>query len=292
MQFSYSKMNSHGNDFVIIDNTYQKILLSEDLIKKISSRDKIGCDQVLLIDVDNPKNVHCKIYNQDGSEAYQCGNGMRAIMSFLNKHYDYREAAIVVNDIFYEITYHNDSNIQVNMGSPNVLSKIPSYANTTNVKISNNNFYYTVDIDDHPEAWTFSYSPIMLGNFHCVVFSDNCYSHQKKIKDLLYSLYQDMPNISYILNLNKFINKEDEVIKLKVDERGSGWTKSCGSGATATASFVIRYSYINEIMIDEVLIEQEGGQLKIQWKDYNGKSADDIYLFGPTTFEYDGVWNE
>ncbi len=292
MQFSYSKMNSQGNDFVIIDNTSQNILLTQDLIKKISSRDIIGCDQLLLIDVDNSKKVSCNIFNQDGSEAYQCGNGLRAIMSFLNKHYGFTEAAILVNRIPYEIVYHDDLNIQVNMGFPDVLTDTPVHSNTANVKISNNSSYYTVDIKDPSGAWAFSYSPIMLGNFHCVVFSDNCYSEQKKIKDLLYNFYPDVPNISYILNLQNFLAKKDGTIKLKVDERGSGWTKSCGSGATAAASFVMRYSHMNKCMIDEVLIDQDGGQLKIRWNDYNGKPGHDIYLIGPTTFEYDGVWNE
>ncbi len=292
MQFSFSKMNSQGNDFVIIDNTSQNIVLSEYLVRKISSDVTTSCDQILLIDVDSPINVQCKIYNQDGSEAYQCGNGMRAIMSFLNKHYDYREAVIFVNDIPYMIDYHNDSNIRVNMGPPDFLTETTKSSNMKNLRISNNNFYYTVDIEDPSETWTFSYSPIMLGNFHCVVFSDNCYSQQKKIKEILYNLYKDAPNISYILNLKNFLDKKDEVIQLRVDERGSGWTKSCGSGATATASFVIRYSYTNKIMIEEVLIDQDGGRLRIQWEDCNGKPSHDIYLFGPTTFEYDGVWHE
>jgi len=292
MQFSFSKMNSQGNDFVIIDNTSQNIVLSEYLVRKISSDVTTSCDQILLIDVDSPINVQCKIYNQDGSEAYQCGNGMRAIMSFLNKHYDYREAVIFVNHIPYMIDYHNDSNIRVNMGPPDFLTETIKSSNMKNLRISNNNFYYTVDIEDPSETWTFSYSPIMLGNFHCVVFSDNCYSQQKKIKEILYNLYKDAPNISYILNLKNFLDKKDEVIQLRVDERGSGWTKSCGSGATATASFVIRYSYINKIMIEEVLIDQDGGRLRIQWEDCNGKPGHDIYLFGPTTFEYDGVWHE
>ncbi len=292
MQFSFSKMNSQGNDFVIVDNTSQNISLTKELIKKISSRDKIGCDQLLLLDISNSRKVYCKIYNQDGTEAFQCGNGMRAVMSFLKRNYDFMEASIVVNRVPYKIVYTNDANIQVNMGSPILLAEKPICINRKNVKISSNSFYYTVDIEDSFEPWSFSYCPIMLGNFHCVVFSCDCFSNQKKIKDLLYSFYKDIPNISYILNLKNFLNKKDEIIQLKVDERGSGWTKSCGSGATATASFIIRYSNANQITIDEVLINQEGGELRIQWKDYNGKPSQDIYLIGPTTFEYDGIWNE
>ena len=87
MAINFTKMNSQGNDFIVIDTAQEKFLESKDNIKKICSRDDVGCDQLLLINTENPNKVTCKIYNNDGSTASQCGNGLRAIMLYLNKKF-------------------------------------------------------------------------------------------------------------------------------------------------------------------------------------------------------------
>ena len=279
-------MNSQGNDFIIIDNTIdaQPITLSQ--IKKISSRDNIGCDQLLMLDIKDPQNVTCRIFNQDGSEAYQCGNGMRAIMFFLNKYYKYVEASIIVKGIKYLASIDNQNNIKINMGKPEFIkSKIISDLPKTSIEKLETGYMF------RQGDFSFSYSPIRLGNFHCVVFSDDCYSEKEHIAKILYTYYKDEPNISFILNYKKFYQKNDSHIRLKVKERGSGWTRSCGSGASATASLVIKNSFFFGDLINEVIIEQDGGKLTIKWIN-NPRKGEDLYLIGPTTFEYEGVWND
>ena len=286
MKVNFVKMNSQGNDFIIIDVTYDSVSLTSTQIQEISSRSNIGCDQLLILDVQNSEHVACKIYNQDASEALQCGNGMRAIMFFLNKYYKYEQAIIIVGGVKYFSTMNSPENIRVNMGSPTFLQP-KALETSSESKSGDDAFFYTVDATE-----TFSYSPIMLGNFHCVVFSDNCYDNWKSISKTLYGVFADVPNISFVKNFNRFIEKKDSYIKLVVKERGSGWTKSCGSGASATGALVIRYAHHVNYPLNTLCINQNGGDLNVEW-DFNSKHKNDqnIYLIGPTKFDYEGIWD-
>ena len=286
MKVNFVKMNSQGNDFIIIDNTIAAHSLTLTQIKKISSRDDIGCDQLLMLDIKDMNHVSCRIFNQDGSEAYQCGNGMRAIMFFLNKYYKYIHACIIVKGIKYLASIDGEKNIKINMGKPDFInSTIVSDLPVISIDKLKVGYMF------RQEDFSFSYSPISLGNFHCVVFSDDCYSEKERISKILYNYYKDEPNISFILNYKNFYQKKDSHIRLKVKERGAGWTKSCGSGASATAALVIKNSIHSDDLIDRVSIEQDGGRLDIQWMT-NSDSDNNLYLIGPTTFEYEGIWND
>ena len=89
-------MNSQGNDFIVIDTSSQNFEQSQENIIAISSSENVGCDQVLLIDTSQPDHVNCKIYNNDGSSACQCGNGLRAIMLYLNRKFSVSKSTIVI----------------------------------------------------------------------------------------------------------------------------------------------------------------------------------------------------
>jgi len=101
----------------------------------------------------------------------------------------------------------------------------------------------------------------------------------------LYDLYSSAPNISFILNFDRFIDAKDNYIKLKVNERGAGWTSSCGSGASATAAFTFKYCSLFHNKLNQIYVEQDGGVLEIDRED------ETLYLSGPTSFEYEGTWN-
>lgn len=284
MKLNFTKMNSQGNDFIIVDNTIAKYKLTTSQVKKISSRDNIGCDQLLLLNIKSPDNVQCQIFNQDGTEAYQCGNGMRAIMSFLHKYYNYEQSSIAVKGVKYDALYLGEDNIKINMGQP-VFLQNKNMHESKHLSLSSEKFYFHSNLNDEMNT-SFSFSPIMLGNFHCVVFTKDCYDHRHSIIDALYDLYNPVPNISFILNLDRFIKKKDNYIELKVYERGAGWTSSCGSGASATAAFIFNYSRILDTIINRVSVEQDGGILEINYDD------DTLYLSGPTSFDYEGIWND
>jgi diaminopimelate epimerase len=297
MQVPFTKMNSQGNDFVVIDNTGLLYQLDNKKIRSICSRDIVGCDQLLLLNIKDSNNVTCEIFNQDGSSAKQCGNGMRAIMLFLNRKYNFFDSKIFVNLVPYNVSFVNEKEIKVSMGNAVFLENIPNGA-PENISISAKDYYYEVSVNSGIRPWSFSYSHLSIGNSHCIVFSKGSFDDKEKISNILNSLYDSSVNISFVLNIEEFVQEHDSSIILRVNERGAGWTKSCGSGATATGAFISRFMLLSENgskKINELDISQEGGELKIQnifMTDLDGKYSPELYLSGPSTFEYDGVWND
>ena len=118
MAINFTKMNSQGNDFIVIDVAHEIFIENQDNIKKICSMGEVGCDQLLLINTRDSSNVSCTIYNQDGSNACQCGNGLRAIMLYLNKKFQIVESTINVCDVDYRAQILDKDKISVELGSP------------------------------------------------------------------------------------------------------------------------------------------------------------------------------
>ena len=158
------------------------------------------------------------------------------------------------------------------MGEPTFLKQDLMQKPTT-FNLKDEKFYFHVNSNDDSDI-SFSFSPIMLGNFHCVVFTSGCYDYRDSIIKSLYDLYSSAPNT------------KDDYIKLKVNERGAGWTSSCGSGASATAAFAFKYCSTFHNTLDQIYVEQDGGILEIDRED------ETLFLSGPTSFEYEGTWND
>ena len=213
-------------------------------------------------------------------------------MLFLNREYDYNYCDIFVNRMSYRVQYLSSKSIAVDMGVATFVENIPSSV-SKGISISMKNFYYNVLVKNGTQSWSFSYSHLSIGNPHCIVFSNNSFNYKEEISTILNSIYDDGVNISFILNIEEFLKTEGATLRLRVNERGSGWTKSCGSGATAAGVFALRLLALREHgrrYYYEVNIEQEGGNLKVH-KSQMGEPHT-FTLYGPSTFEYDGVWND
>ena len=291
MEIPFTKMNSQGNDFIIIDNSLREYELDLDFIIEISSRQNIGCDQLLIVYVTDALRIDCEIFNQDGTPVRQCGNGLRAVMLYLHQKYRYVDVKIFVKDIAYLGCYKNDKFITIDMGQCLFDHDIPQH-NIENIDFTKKDFYFDVSIDNNNSLLTFSYSPLSIGNFHCVVFSKDSFKEKEKISSILQDLYNDNANISFILNFDEFIKKTSENLSIRVNERGAGWTKSCGSGATASAAFLMQLFSSEEYgpTISNVVIEQSGGLLTVERRQV--KSSQHLFLSGPSEHEYESVWNE
>ena len=228
---AYSKLNSQGNDFIFVECSDSKPQLTIDQIKYYSQRDVIGCDQFFIINTSDINNIYCEVINQDGSRACQCGNGLRAAMLFLNKKYDTNMTNLIVCDNTYKAKIDGDF-ISVGMGSPVYIDKLP--------KIDKEKFLVSKDgivitLTDLTTKLEFSYIPLSIGNNHCVVFSDDCVKDKDKISNILNHIYNSTMNVGFVSNTNDFLHDNTTLVDLLVNERGAGYTKSCGSGATAAA---------------------------------------------------------
>ncbi|MBH43876.1 MAG: diaminopimelate epimerase [Gammaproteobacteria bacterium] len=248
---NFTKMNSQGNDFVIIDINNENFDETHENITKICSRKNIGCDQLLLINTSDITKVFCKIYNSDGTTACQCGNGLRAIMLYLNKKFSTIESTIVVCNKDYTAKIIDNDKISVDLGKPIFLSQDEH-------ELKHNDYIGEI---------------VNVGNKHFVIEGDT--------SDDIHSTFLSEFNFTFILGELD----ENNLLRIKVKERGAGWTKSCGSGAIAAVAYVIKHN--PSLLHSPIKVEQEGGILEVHWDDMMS-----LKLVGPSEFEYDGVWNE
>ena len=279
----YTKLNSQGNDFILVEASNLETKLSLKEIVKYSSRDNIGCDQFFVIDTADKENIFCEVYNQDGSKACQCGNGLRATMLYLNIKYNLEKTNLIVCDAVYRSKMINGL-ISINMGTPKYIERLAQ--NSINgYSISKNGIVITLQALDN--ELKFSFVPLSIGNNHCVVFSDNCIQHKEEISKTLQKIYNGIMNVGFVENTKDFLTNNNTIVKLTVNERGAGYTESCGSGATAAAICLFKlFELDNETKVNQskIKIEQKGGLLEIV-KNYN---PDTFELIGPSSYDGDG----
>ncbi len=281
MMTPYSKLNSQGNDFIIVEKHLMKAELSQDVIKAYCSRDNIGCDQFFIIDTFDKANIHCEVYNQDGSKACQCGNGLRATMLYLNKKYQLDNVNIIICNKLYKTKIIKDL-ISVNMGSPTYLQCPDNHIDE--LRLSKDGLTINVELKNKLK---FSFMPLSIGNEHSIVFSEKCLENKDIISKTIKTIFGYEMNIGFIDNVDDFMNNKNAIIKLTVNERGAGYTASCGSGATAAAMCLCKLYQIHNnrnIVDNKIIIQQRGGILEV----IKNSDSDTYQLLGPSLFEGDG----
>ena len=280
----YSKLNSHGNDFILVESNGSQPSLSVDQIKYYSKRDVIGCDQFFIVNTSNIENIVCDVFNQDGTKACQCGNGLRATMLYLNKKYNLKRARLVVCNQVYQAEYNNEL-ISVNMGSPMYIDKIDRL-NESKYSIEKDGLVITLDELD--SDLKFSFIPLSIGNDHCVVFSPESINYKERISEIINEIYNGTMNIGFIKNASDFMSDDKTILDIMVNERGAGYTDSCGSGATAAAICMFKLyelSHESRVTRSMIRVKQKGGILDIK-KTYN---PDEFILIGPSSFDGEGA---
>jgi diaminopimelate epimerase len=275
MRLNFTKMHGLGNDFVVIDNLHGQINLDSDMVRLIANRRMgIGCDQVLLFQKCNDTSADFvfKFYNTDGSEAAQCGNGVRCLGRFLV------ENAIVDKKVIYAKTLNgttiihvdNFDAIRVNMGMPEFEpDKIP-------LLYDQRQRTYEIELSDEIVQ---VYS-VSIGNPHAVMLVDNITTarvleigQQLKINPK----FPDSVNVGFMQILDR------SHVKLRVNERGVGETLACGSGACAAVVSCI----LDQRLDNEVVVELKEGNLVINWE---GEGTE-VWMTGPATTVYNGQIN-
>ena len=274
---TYSKMNSQGNDFILVDSSISEVKLLPDLAKSFLIQN-INYDQLLYVELSKSDElVTCSILNRDGSVAKQCGNGLRAIMLYFNNRYGYKAINIEVCGTKYKVKFKDTENITVQMGKTQPLA---ISERECGVVIPTEQFHKQSEcIDNITEDIVFYL--LDIGNQHCVIIDKHIPDDKHKIIQHLNKNYNNQFNIEFLENLTEYINGNSQTLILSVYERGAGWTDSCGSGATAAAS-VIFYSYPEVSSTGSVSVQQKGGLLSV-FKEPNGL----LYLSGPSTLEYE-----
>ncbi len=245
LNYPFVKMSGVGNDFVIFDGRQAHIHLTSNQIKKISDRKNIGCDQLIVMREAVGVDCVMEIYNSDGSLSGACGNATRCVASILFSEKQTLEIKIQTAAGILRCTQDDDF-ISVNMGAPNFdWAKIPLSHETDSQKISLLNFEFACVNVGNPHAVTFISKPLSDEIFFDI---------GPKIETD--SIFLEKTNVEFAQIIS------DNLIEVRVWERGSGETLACGSGACAVAILAIRQALVKS---KKITIRFKGGDLLIEW---------------------------
>jgi diaminopimelate epimerase len=265
-------MHGLGNDFLVLDNVTQNVYLSKEQIMKFADRNfGVGFDQLLVVEppYDPDLDFHYRIYNADGSEVGQCGNGARCFAKFVrmkglcNKH----KIKVSTSTGKMNLQLERDGNISVTMPVPQFEpGKIPFTAQKTEGT-------YIL----RSESETVLCGVVSLGNPHCVVTVDSVTDAPVEILGQELSTHERFPQDA---NVGFMEIVSANYIKLRVYERGAAETLACGSGACAA----VVIGQLQKKLGKQVTVELPGGKLRIFWQG----PGHPVKMSGPAVHVFDG----
>ncbi len=272
MNLAFVKMHGIGNDFVLIDNMSQKLDLGAEQIRLLADRRLgIGCDQLLVVEPAGKSHadVRARIFNQDGSEVGQCGNGLRCLVAYL------RDAGIATGE---QVTIEagqgtvrarlaNGRVVTVDMGVPRFAPRdIPFLADGQATS-------YCVGVG----AQRLEIGAVSMGNPHAGIRVDDCGS--TPVEELGRGV-QSIDAFPEGVNVGFMQVLDDSRVRLRVFERGVGETLACGSGACAAVAVGRRRGWLGP----RVSVMLPGGELTVDW---HGE-GEPMWLTGPTQRTFEG----
>ena len=254
----FTKMQGTGNDFIVVDQRDREFNLSKSLIKKLSDRYfGIGFDQLLILEKSDSHNADFKyrIFNSDGGEVEQCGNGARCFYKYI-KNYRLSANSTIKVETKSGITLLSENSeglVKVDMGFPDIRKSVIRHGV---------NYYHVV-----------------IGNPHAVInLADNNIS-EENYQDIaldIQSSWEDGINVGFMSIIDK------NSLQLKVFERGSGFTMACGSGACAAAAVAI----LKNKLETPITVSMDGGVIHIDWDIQNTMT-----LSGSAEISFEGEVN-
>ena len=272
MLMKFTKMHGLGNDFVVIDAVTQNIRVTASMARRLASRTLgIGCDQILVIEPPSDPNIdfNYRIFNRDGGEVEQCGNGARCLARFVKDRRLTGKSSIRVKTCnrVIELRINTDNLVSVDMGIPVFTpEEIPFKANQTAAA-------YDIDVAGR----SYEAAAISMGNPHVVLLVDDVQTAPvNELGPLLecHERFPDRVNVGFMQIVDR------QHINLRVFERGVGETAACGSGACAAAVAAMR----QELVDSEITTHLTGGDLTIQWQG-EGQA---LFMTGPAVSVFHG----
>ncbi|OHC87813.1 MAG: diaminopimelate epimerase [Sideroxydans sp. RIFOXYB12_FULL_59_6] len=275
MSLKFTKMHGAGNDFVVLDGIRQSISLTPEKLRFIADRHfGIGCDQILLVEKSqrHDADFRYRIFNADGGEVEQCGNGARCFVRFVHekKLTGKKEIVVETKSGLISPKLEDDGRVTVNMGAPVLeAARIPFVSDRDEV-------VQTLDV----AGLAVQISAVSMGNPHAVQVVEDVDSAP---------VAQQGPLIEHHARFPKRVNAgfmqvlDRTHIKLRVYERGAGETLSCGTGACAAVVAGIRRGLLD----DTVHVATRGGALTITW----AGDANPVLMTGPAITVFDGEIN-
>jgi len=272
MSLDFTKMHGLGNDFVVIDAIHQTIALTPEQVRRLADRHfGIGFDQLLLVEAATTADAdfRYRIFNADGGEVAQCGNGARCFMQFVHEHglSDHLRLRVETLGGMLELVRDPDGRITVNMGVPRLApAEIPFLAETAAER-------YPLEVDGRQ----YEIGALSLGNPHAVL----------RVADIataplasLGPLIERHPRFPERVNAGFMQIVDAKTVRVRVYERGAGETLACGSGACAAVVAGRLWGELEET----VKVILNGGELVVSWPG----TGYAVMMTGPATTVYQG----
>ena len=265
MDIKAFKMDGLGNDFVIIDNRQKITNLTKEQIIKICNRNFLSCDQLILIEKDKSTDAFLKFYNSDGGESGACGNGTRCVADLISKERNNKSIVLKTTSGILKSEILGNNIVTTEIGKAKTeWNEIPlsEKLNTKNlnIKISGK------DNKEHSGG-----TAVNVGNPHIIFFVNKIDNFDiKKIGPNIenHKFFPERCNVTIAQVV------DENLIKVKVWERGAGLTKACGTAACATAFA----GKLNNLTNNKTDIEFEDGKLTISIDEKNS-----IHMKGPVS---------
>jgi len=268
----FTKMHGLGNDFVVIDAVSQDVQIKPHLARRLANRRLgVGCDQILVVEPPSEPDVDFtyRIFNADGSEVSQCGNGARCFAKFVRdrKLTGKRHIRVATRAGILSLTVNPDNQIRVEMGVP-VFSPedIPLVAGSESP-------LYSLDVGGQQ----LSVAALSMGNPHAVMLVNDVSTAAVESLGPLIESHERFPER---VNAGFMAVCDRHEIDLRVYERGAGETLACGSGACAAAVAGIR----QDLLDSPVDVHLPGGTLRIEW----AGDGQQVVMTGPATTVFHG----
>jgi len=272
MQLKFTKMQGLGNDFVVIDAINQSAALNQEQVRFLADRRfGVGCDQVLLVAASSrpEADFRYRIFNADGSEVQQCGNGARCFARFVRDKGLTQKDVIPVETAAGIIELHltDDGQVRVNMGRPRFApAELPFVAEAEQAE-------YELEVEDERLA----IGAVSMGNPHAVLRVDSVDTAPVERLGPAIESHKRFPERA---NVGFMEVVSPGRIRLRVYERGAGETLACGTGACAAAVVARRWNLTGERSI----VELPGGALTIEW----AGDEEPVWMTGPAVTVFEG----
>ena len=272
MELAFTKLHGLGNDFVVIDAIAQRVELSTAQVRLLADRRRgVGCDQVLLVERPSRPDAEFRyrIFNADGGEVEQCGNGARCFARFV------RDRGLTASDRItvetraglIDLNLEPDGQVTVDMGAPRLEpADIPFQAPARAVT-------YSLEVDGRD----LNISAVSMGNPHAVLRVDSVDTAAVAELGPKIEHHHRFPRRANV----GFMEVVDAGhIRLRVFERGAGETQACGTGACAA----VVAGRLQGLLAEAVSVSLPGGDLMVSWQ----SEGTPVMMTGPATCVFEG----
>ena len=272
MLMKFTKMHGLGNDFVVIDAVTQNVRITASMVRRLADRKTgIGCDQVLVIEPPSAVDIdfNYRIFNCDGAEVEQCGNGARCLARFVHDRQLTGKKSIQVQTSNRVMTLNliNKNLVAVDMGVPELDPPAIPFQATEAASL------YDINVNGQVQR----IAAVSMGNPHAVLTVADINTATVAELGAALESHERFPNRVNV-GFMQIVDRSE--IKLRVFERGVGETDACGSGACAAAVAAIQ----QELVDSPVTVHLTRGPLKIDWKG----SGSPLIMSGPAKTVFHG----